>query len=589
MEPVNTELSWIERRLRHRREIYAAVAIVGSLLIHAFLIVRFPNLSFGAAAQAIRQRQMPPTRVERIERGPDSMDFGRPERFRAEAPGPQADDLPGEAGAARATPAESLFEPRILPPEARAGEAMAKAAPPDAGPRAGADPHLDILRIDHPIAPDAASALPRKFVADITRTSRAADFVPPADRGSALPLPAGPRDDFARPGSPSGTLDIASAPGPRVGRPGRAPRPADDAARAAPEAARQSPESITGARPLERLLRVEVRTYSTIRDLGHVYVEIGIFRESEDIAPIPKDIVFVQDCSASMTEQRLHFCRDGLARALSAVQPGDRFNVLGFREGVEPCFSGWATNSTAAIATAARFIAGLQSSGNTDIYGSIGELLRMPRSPGRPMIAVVVSDGIPTVGMTSSPRIIGEFSRESAGSLSVFTLGTVHTANRYLLDLLSRLNRGDSEVITRGRWELPEAIARRANEVARPVLTDLAFRFPHATPCEVYPGLPSNLYLDHPLTLYGRIPRGQKRLVFHATGRSGDRMGDMLFDVDLEGAPSAGDDLRERWAWQKVYYLYGQYIRTRDDRIRDELDGVARTYRVHPPYPVTGP
>ncbi len=588
MEPVNTELSWIERRLRRRRDSYAAIAIVGSLIIHAFLIYRFPSLSFGTVAQAIRQRQSPATRVERIERGAESLDFSRPERLRPEAPDTQP-GLPGEAGAARAAPAESLFEPRILPAEARAGETTAKAAPVQPGPRADMDPHLDILRMSHPSIPDAASALPRTFVADITRTSRAADFVPPADRGSALPLPPGARDDFARPGSPSGTLDAVSAPGPRVGRPGRPPRPADNIERQPPEALRETAESVTGARPLERLLRVDVRTYSTIRDLAHVYVEIGISRESDGIPAIPKDIVFVQDCSASMTEQRLHFCRDGLARALASVQPGDRFNVLGFRETVEPCFPGWATNSAGAIAAAAQFISGLKSSGNTDIYRSLGELLRMPRTPGRPLIAVVVSDGVPTVGLTSSPRIIGEFSRESDGAISIFTLGTARTANGYLLDLLSRLNRGDSEVITRGRWELPEAIAGRAAEVARPVLTDLRFGFPRSVPCEVYPALPANLYLDRPLVLYGRIPRGQKRLVFHAAGRAGDRAGDMLFDVDLAAAPEAGEDLRERWAWQKVYYLYGQYIRTRDDRIRDELDAVARAFGVHPPYPIAGP
>ena len=125
---------------------------------------------------------------------------------------------------------------------------------------------------------------------------------------------------------------------------------------------------------------------------------------------MPKDIVFVQDASRSLAEERLHFCRDALNQAIRLLPKGDRFNVVLFRDDAEFCFQGWASPTDANIQQASAFIDAMKSRGDTDVFKSMQKILGLPRDPARPLIIVLVTDGKATKGLTESTRIIGEFS-----------------------------------------------------------------------------------------------------------------------------------------------------------------------------------
>jgi Ca-activated chloride channel family protein len=343
---------------------------------------------------------------------------------------------------------------------------------------------------------------------------------------------------------------------------------------------------VTAVKPIEALLKARISVYTHWLDRRYGYFRIEVERIAEEVLPvIPKDIALVQDCSASMTEQRLYFCRQGLLKCLAEIGPRDRYNVISFRDGAEMCFEDWQSPDAEAGRQAEQFIAGMWSGGNTDIFGSIEHLAELKRVPGRPMIALVISDGISTAGLTRSSDIIGEFTTRNDGVVSVFALGTAQTANAYLLDLLSYCNGGDAFVVTRGRWEIPEAIPRLLREVSRPVLSDVAFRFAADTAIEVYPRQTGNLYLDRPMVIHGRYPRGQERVVFQAMGRTGAVDCDMVFDLPLDRGAEAGDrSIRAEWAKQKVYDLIGRYAREGDAAVLGELHDTAQTYRIEVPY-----
>ena len=226
---------------------------------------------------------------------------------------------------------------------------------------------------------------------------------------------------------------------------------------------------------------------------------------------IAKDVLLVQDSSNSMAEQRLHFCKEGLAQCLAEIGPQDRFNVIRFREKAEVCFSDWVVNSKENVEQAGKFVSEMQSQGNTDILEAVRDLLNLSRMPGRPVVALVVTDGRSTIGTTDSSEIIGQFSKVNDGAISLFTLGTIQTADSYLLDLLSYCNRGDSVIVTTGRWDIPAVMQKFMREFSRPVLSEVSFRFARASECEAYPLLTSNLYLDRPLVLYGRMAKIRRR------------------------------------------------------------------------------
>jgi len=274
-----------------------------------------------------------------------------------------------------------------------------------------------------------------------------------------------------------------------------------------------------------------------------------------------------------------------MVRCLSEIGPADRFNVVMFRERSMNCFPDWAEAKQENIDKARKFMQEMTSEGNTDIFTAISEQMNVKRAPGRPVVAILVSDGIPTAGMVASSDIIGEFSKLNNGAISVFAMGTLQIANRYLLDLLGYCNRGDALVVTSGRWDIPDQLQRLMREISRPVLADTEFHFTADCQSEVYPVLASNLYLDRPLVLFGRCPKETKSLVFQAVGKSAETRCDMVFDLDLEKSVKKGDrEIMEMWAKQKIYHVIGQNARQPNQANLDLIHNTAKEYGIRVPY-----
>ncbi len=582
-----SEATLIWRRIHRRHIVLGAAAILISLILHLILLAFFPGFSIyglGRELMPDKPKQTPLT-VRQVTLQPDRSEAERrPPRFRSEAVrGEVAGEISSEAMAMRRGMDEAAVEPRPLDVGVLIGEqrSLAEPAPAD---RPLWEPRAEILSINKKIVQDEAAALPRRYTAAIPRLSGAPDIVSPVDRsvltggligtGAYFLVDDPSQFSWGRPALGGG------------GSGGGAPPPLDnkirDESRRLLEAMRNR-EAILKA--LEKYLKADIYVYRTLTDPRYIYCRIEIQRRNDEVLPVlAKDLLLVQDASASITEQKLHFCREGMLRALELLGPGDRFNVVEFRDKAARCFPDWAPVNPDTLAQGRAFINQMQSAGDTDIFGSLKELLAMSRKPGRPVIMQVVSDGVATVGVTDRSAIIEAFSRENKGVVSVFTLGTYPGANAYLLDLLSYRNRGDTLIVRTGRWDIPAAIEQRVRESGRPVLSDVRFRFAGQTYCEAYPSLTGNLYLDRPLVIFGRYSSEARRLVFQATGRADDIECDMVFDIDLSKAVSGEKDIRTNWAWQKAYHLIGEHQRAKQPEILRELRQMGKGFGLAVPY-----
>jgi hypothetical protein len=422
----------------------------------------------------------------------------------------------------------------------------------------------------------------------LDRVLDAPDIALPVERSLAAPPPlqsTGPgKQVLSR--SPSTASIALPSPVQSIESPQPAAVPSEAVVEESAELFTETLEEITPLKPIERVLAARATTYETRRDKQYGYFKVEIEGLGTDVLPvIPKDVILMQDCSASMAEQRLYFCRQGLYACLDLLGDEDRFDVIGFRQTADRCFGSLVDNAPSNIEKAREFIKSMRPGGNTDILSSIRDLVALPREAGRPVIVLMVSDGLATAGQTGSSDIIGEFSQMNDGMLSIYTIGTVQTADQYLLDLLSYSNRGEVIPLGKGRWSIPGSIRDAMGKISRPVLADVGFRFPVGSSCEVYPVQTSNLYLDRPLVLYGRYPRGEKNVTFQAVGEGQKVKCDMLFDVPLaEGADDGDKTLRDEWAKQKVYHLIGQYARRQDPDVLREIRDTARAYKVNVPH-----
>lgn len=338
--------------------------------------------------------------------------------------------------------------------------------------------------------------------------------------------------------------------------------------------------------PIDDLLSVGMETYRDPAEPGRVYFRIAIQpRTDKPVPTVAKDIVWVQDVSASMSEERLLFCRRALLAALETMSPQDRFTVVAFRDTYASCFPTWTAVTPESKRKAALFVTGLRSFGQTDVFGSLQALMKLPRDPQRPMIAFVVTDGKPTFGMTESAKIIGAFSKMNNGLMSVYMYGTHSKANVYLLDMLTYCNRGASTVLSGNRWDIPPTMATVFEGIRYPVMADVTVAFDSASKTEIYPKSTANLYKDRPMELFGSCPEGTEELVFQVRGLAADKGYDSIFRLSLTRHAKLGPPaVKARWAQQKMFHLVAAYSRDPQQQIFADMLKVNKQYGVEIPY-----
>lgn len=567
----------------------ACIAGIVSLLVHAALVFFLEDVPLSVWRTRSEQQ-------ERLRRKREQTLRARP----LQPLPPPVDPLPAapEEPFADATPSLSELVAKALPPPASLSLLPEAPVPhpeiqpppdpaPETDPAAARDwmPRQEILEITEPKIEVPPEALPRWETVEIERTSAAPDYAPPVN-------PAEARRQTASAVTPPPVVSaphLPAEPPPRLPETTPGILEAGTGEVAPPEVAEifpPLPETEPPPRAIEQYLKVDLRMSRPSRDAKWRYFELRIDRLSESVLPVtPKDLLIIQDASASLAEERLFFCRRGWIEALHLLRPEDRFNVVSFRDDVAYCFPGWVDVSDENLAAAKKFIEGLRSSGGTDLYGSLREALTLPLREDRPAIALVVTDGHPTVGLTQSTDIIGKFAAENEGRLSVFTLGTQKRANDYLLDMLAFSNRGRGTLVEGGRWNIDRAIEEQVRRVGRPLLNHVRYRFDAKSGVEAYPTRSMNLYEDQPLILYGRCPADTPRLVFQVRGTARDVECDMIFDIDTRDAETVrGDALQTHWARLKMYELIVKYAMERSPEILDGMLRIHREFGIPIPY-----
>ncbi len=572
--------SYAEQRGRHLAAALMAAAL--SFVVHLATIYvvadwRLDTLAATAARPELETKR-PPMRIERLPDDPERA-LGNPERGAAAAGADAGMSVERIRDLAR-LPDPAFITPPSLSSETLAGTLVSLQAPARQPLAFAWQPRQQIVAVLDRRVRDDLATLPRRNIPRIERVPKAPDYLPAVDVtrdrfGNAQALTPEKERESEQGSVASRRL---SDEGVELALPAAA-----DPVAAASRFGEQSGE-ITEYAAFDNRLTIGVEKFTdNVRQRN--YFRLGIGRRADATLPVvPKDIVFVQDSSRSLAEERLYFCRQALKAGLRTLRPEDRFNIVSFSDSARFCFEGWSAVEPKALARASAFIDAMRSEGETDVFSSMRALLDLPRDSARPMIAIVVTDGRATAGLTGSTGIIGEFTKLNPAGFSVFTLGTHGGANGYLLDILSYSNRGSSAIVTSGRWDIPKVIQSVVAGVADPVLGDVAVDMDLASRADIHPRPPGNLYAGSDLELYGSCPAGVTNLVLQVRGEGGTAKCDVVFRIDLLRAARGDATLRDQWARRRMHTLVGAYARQPTAAGLAEMERHSRAYRLPIPY-----
>ena len=272
-----------------------------------------------------------------------------------------------------------------------------------------------------------------------------------------------------------------------------------------------------------------------------------IFSPRHELRTVPKDFVILLDASGSIGKDRIRSVRNAAQSILrSAANSGDRFNLVAFRDRYSYAFRSWQECGNDSFARADKWLSNVAAYGRTDVFSTISSVLTLPRSPERPLIALVVTDGDANAGVSSTAEILSRFTALNDGLVSVYMYGVKSSANRELIDLLTRGNRGESYIYGGLRWRAGSGIEGLVERFRDPVLSDLRVVFSAGTKAEAYPRRLRNMYRNGTLTLVGRVKAGTKEIAFSVKGLNGRHAYEGFFRLPLSavGDSSVIDEWR---------------------------------------------
>lgn len=311
-------------------------------------------------------------------------------------------------------------------------------------------------------------------------------------------------------------------------------------------------------------------------------LEVSV-KEGIRFKSIPKEIIFLVDSSKSITEEKLSFFKAGVLNALRDLNPGDKVNVVAFREGpIE--FKPDSLNITEKPSRELdSFVKNLESVGQTDVNGALLKIAERPLT-FKPSYVILMTDGRPTVGEMDPKKIIQDLTRENNMARPIFSYGGGFRVNRYLLEFVAYQNRGWAGFASSAA-DIAKDFRSFFAQIKDPILLDVRYRVNKIDSKQIFPKYLPDFYLKRPFTLYGRYT-DEDVFSMQILGELEGEVKELLFSVSLKNAEKGTADMPTKWAFSKIYYLISQLTMGKGDpaQLRAEIDELSKKYGIVTPY-----
>ncbi|XP_055002656.1 inter-alpha-trypsin inhibitor heavy chain H5 isoform X2 [Sorex araneus] len=323
-------------------------------------------------------------------------------------------------------------------------------------------------------------------------------------------------------------------------------------------------------------------------NIGDIQVLDGYFVHyfaPKDLPPLPKNIVFVLDSSASMVGTKLRQTKDALFTILHDLRPQDRFSIIGFSNRIKVWKDHLVPVTPDSVRDGKVYIHHMTPSGGTDIHGALQRAIKLltthvaQDAAGERSVSLVVflTDGKPTVGETHTPRILSHTQEAARGRVCIFTVGIGSDVDFALLEQLSLQNCGR----TRRVLEEEDAGAQLIgfyDEIRTPLLTDIRVDYPPGAVEQATRTLFPTYFNGSEIVVAGRLASGRAGpLHVEVTASNSHKFVVLKTDVAVEpglgaeGRSGGPNPLQRLWGYLSVRELLRAWMHSRDERERERL------------------
>ncbi len=282
---------------------------------------------------------------------------------------------------------------------------------------------------------------------------------------------------------------------------------------------------------------------------------------------ITQNFFFLLDRSNSIARYRYQKMRRAVSEVLTLLQPGDTFNILVFEAKVaalSPENLPWSHENVAK----ARLFLERQSHGGmfatTDLYASLGKIIPKAVIDTEINTAVLLSDGDTFLSLDKQRKMIGSWTEQNAGKVSLFSIATGVGNNLPLLELLSTFNKGklfyapEHDLIKERLFQLMKLIK---NPIGKSItLTAVTLDKKSTILLQPKNSRLPDLYQDRPFIIYGSTNRLSDFTLF-LQGQYYDSTFDIKKLISFKEARGGTLSLEREWTQLLAQEFFERYFK----------------------------
>ncbi|MBI5365941.1 MAG: VWA domain-containing protein [Planctomycetes bacterium] len=292
-----------------------------------------------------------------------------------------------------------------------------------------------------------------------------------------------------------------------------------------------------------------------------------------DLPRRPVEMVFVLDCSGSMSGAPIEKTKQAVTRALRSLRPEDSFQVVQFSQSASQLGGAPIPATAANVQRGIDYVESLNGEGGTEMLNGIRVALDFPHDPERYRIVSFWTDG--EIG--NEAQIFAEVEMR-LGESRLFSFGIGSSVNRFLLDGLARMGKGVASYVGLDE-SAGDAVDAFYERVRRPALTDLRIDWGDLEVSGVYPSRLPDLLAGRPTIVTGRFA-GSGKAEVRLLGWDGTRNQVIALPLDLEDRTAAHPGIAAVWARTRIAELEDALATGADAQAGERIRKLAQEFNL---------
>jgi len=308
-----------------------------------------------------------------------------------------------------------------------------------------------------------------------------------------------------------------------------------------------------------------------------------------DAPAIKREVTLVIDRSGSMRDEKIEQVKEAALQIIAGLNNGEAFNIIIYNNTVQWFSKNPVIKNKQNAAAARAYIEGITATGGTNIHDALKQALAQEPSERMLPIVLFLTDGLPTVGITSEVAIRNIVMKSNPHKRRVFTFGVGVDVNAPLLEKIADESRAKAEFVL-PKEDVEVKIGKVFKRLTGPILADAELEVvtKDGRPAvgrtrDIMPERLPDLFEGDQLVLLGQYV-GTKPITFRISGNYRGKKRKFKFTFKFDKANVQNGFVPRLWASRKIGQMIDAIrqmgadtaVSKNDPKVKELVDEIVR-------------